>query len=57
MVYGCIESEGMMEEQAKAAFCPACKYFMQDCNPEVEDYDKPCDSFEDIVLDLCYGGE
>jgi len=28
------------------AWCPACKYFGVDCNPDLEDYGNPCSAFE-----------
>lgn len=30
-------------------WCPDCKYFGQDCNPEPEEYDLPCESYEHYV--------
>lgn len=30
--------------QTTAAHCPSCLSFGQECNPEVEDYDTPCDA-------------
>jgi hypothetical protein len=33
--------------QSKPAWCPGCKYFGYDCNPEPEDYDEPCDAYEE----------
>lgn len=33
-------------DQSKPAYCPACKYFGYDCNPDEEDYHEPCDAFE-----------
>mgnify|MGYP003148796581 CR=1 FL=1 len=35
-----------IQEHTLPAHCPSCKYFGVDCNPDPEDYDKPCDSFE-----------
>lgn len=33
--------------QSKEAFCPACKYFGQDCTVEVDDWEEPCDAYEE----------
>ena len=30
-------------------WCPNCKYFGQDCNPDIEDYDKECESYEESM--------
>ncbi len=35
------------------AYCPDCKYYQQDCNPDPEDYSLFCDSFEE---ELCSCG-
>lgn len=32
--------------QTHPAYCPSCRFFQQDCNPDPEDYDKPCDAFK-----------
>lgn len=34
--------------QSKPAYCPACKYFGYDCNPDEEEYELPCDAFEEV---------
>ncbi len=28
-------------------YCPFCKYFLLDCDPDPCDYEKPCEAFED----------
>jgi len=30
----------------KPAYCPDCKYYGQDCNPDPEDITLPCESYE-----------
>lgn len=37
---------GDFNSNKKDAWCPACKYFGVDCDPDVEDYGEPCDTFE-----------
>lgn len=36
-----------MKDQTKPAFCPVCKYFGYDCDPDEEDYELNCDAFEE----------
>jgi len=31
----------------KPAYCPHCKYYLQDCTPDHEDWDLGCDAFEE----------
>lgn len=40
--------------EGEQAYCPSCLYFGQDCNPDPEDYNEPCDSYrpeEDVMAD------
>ena len=32
-------------DQKPGAWCPNCISFKEDCNPEYEDYGKPCDRY------------
>jgi len=34
------------EVNTKPAYCPHCKYYLQDCTPDHEDWDLGCDAFE-----------
>ena len=36
----------LYNNQKPGAHCQSCKYFGVDCNPDAEDFDKPCDAFE-----------
>jgi len=38
-----------MSDQTLPADCPSCKFFGIDCNPDLEDYEKPCDAFKPII--------
>lgn len=30
------------------AYCPNCVSYLEECHPEVEDWEKPCDYYKDI---------
>jgi hypothetical protein len=34
------------------AYCPSCISFKEECNPELEDYDSPCEYFKDAEEEL-----
>ena len=34
-------------ELNRVVWCPNCKYFMADCSVDPDEYDLPCESFED----------
>ena len=36
----------MKKREMKPAYCPDCKYYEQDCNPNPEDFALPCESYE-----------
>jgi len=41
-----------MQRSPESAFCPGCEKFERECNPDPEDYRKPCESYVPSVETL-----